>query len=77
MTGFVVVYRGPTIAQARLGAVSADPTLIAAVAARLLEKPALTAQVPPDPAAAKLDGGRRQALSLIRREVEADHAPTN
>jgi hypothetical protein len=65
-TSFVAVYRGATIATARLVAVSSEPALVAEVAARLLQELAVEE---PDPIAAKLEGGRRSALRLIAREA--------
>jgi hypothetical protein len=39
MTSFVAVYRGQTVGEAKLIAVSADPNLVAEVSSRLLETP--------------------------------------
>ena len=69
MATFVAVYRGETVAGARLIALSADPTLVAEVSARILaEHPSAD----PDPVIACVDQGRKAALRLITRE--ADHA---
>ena len=66
-TSFVAIYRGSTIAGARLVAVSADPGLVADVCARLLESPAPNE---PDTVAASIEHGRRAALRLIREEAD-------
>jgi hypothetical protein len=63
---FVAIYRGETIAGARLIALSADPALVAEVSARILhEHPAKD----PDPVVACVEHGRRAALRLIQQEV--------
>jgi hypothetical protein len=69
MTTFLALYRGRTIAEAKLVAVTADPTLVTAVATHLLD-----AHEPQDadPVLTTLERGRQGALRLIRRE--ADHA---
>jgi hypothetical protein len=65
MTTFLALYRGKTIAEAKMVAVTADPTLVSAVAAHLLD-----ASEPQDrdPVLTSLDRGRRGALRLIRQE---------
>ena len=65
MTTFVAVYRGASIAEARLVAVSADPSLVADVSDRLLHEGSHDA----DPVIQRLENGRRAALRLINREV--------
>ena len=69
MTTFLALYRGKTIADAKMVAVSADPELVAAVATRLLDTPHPQGE---DPVVATLERGRRAALRLIERE--ASHA---
>ena len=66
MTTFVALYRGETVASAKLVAVTADPSLVADVSARLLADPAGASS---DPVVARLDRGRRSALRLIRKEA--------
>ena len=69
MATFVAIYRGETIAGARLIALSADPTLVADVSTRILqEHPCQDA----DPIIACVEQGRQAALRLIKRE--AGHA---
>lgn len=70
MPSFVAVYRGPTVAEARLIAVSADPALVADVSGRLLQ---LSPDESDDRVLTTLEHGKRSALRLIRRE--ATHAP--
>ena len=70
MTTFVALYRGETVASARLVAVTADPALVADVSSRLLRIPPGETQ---DPVVGSLECGRRAALRLIHKE--ADGAP--
>ncbi len=65
-TSFVAVYRGDSIASARLIAVSADPVLVSEVTGRILQE---HPRVEADPVVATLEHGRRAALHLIQREV--------
>jgi hypothetical protein len=71
MATFVAIYRGETVAGARLIALSADPALVAEVSARILAE---HASENPDPIVACVDNGRRAALRLIAREVEDEGA---
>jgi len=66
MTTFVALYRGQTIAEAKLIAVSADLELVSDVTSRILQ-----GQMPDavDPVIKRLETGRRDALSEIRREI--------
>ncbi len=70
MATFVALYRGETVAAAKLVAVTADPALVADVSSRLLAQPADEAQ---DPVVAGMDRARRSALRLIHKE--ASHEP--
>jgi hypothetical protein len=63
MTTFVVIYRGHTIADARLIALSADPALVADVTARILQERSAEDS---DPVIGSLEKGRREALRLAR-----------
>ena len=65
-TSFVAVYRGDTIAAARLVAVSADPSLVSEVSSRILQE---QLREDPDQVIATLERGRRAALRLIKEEV--------
>lgn len=66
MPTFLAVYRGRTVAEARMVAVSADPALVAEVVDRLLDQP----QEPTDdPVVRAIDHGRAAALRLIKRET--------
>jgi hypothetical protein len=66
MTTYIAVYRGRTVSQSRLVALSADPALVADVISRILvEKQSEDT----DPIITRLDQGRREALQLIRQEV--------
>jgi hypothetical protein len=64
-TTFVAVYRGQSVGDARLVAVSADPAIVSDLAARILGQPASTG----DPVLARLDAGRRAALRVIGEEA--------
>ena len=68
-TSFVALYRGATVATARLIATSADPALVADVAARVL---AARDRVEDDPVLASLERGRRAALRVIGHEARSD-----
>jgi hypothetical protein len=71
MATFVVIYRGETIAGARLIALSADPTLVADVSARILqEHPGKDAD---DPIIACVEQGRKHALRLVTQESRNAH----
>jgi hypothetical protein len=65
MTTFVALYRGQTIAEARLIAVSADPALVSEVSAHLLDASVSTE----DPVIRRLEHGRVAALQLLKREA--------
>jgi hypothetical protein len=67
---FVALYRGPTITEARLIAVSADPAVVARVAAQLLRSIAGATDAPePDPVLGAFERGRRRALHHVVREA--------
>lgn len=66
MTTFLALYRGHTVSDAKMVAVTAEPALVATVAAQLLELPA---DEQTDPVLCHIDRGRRAALRLIHREV--------
>jgi len=65
-TTFVAVYRGATIGEAHLIAVSTDPDLVREVVTRLLEE---RHDHPADPAVRALEAGRREALEASITEV--------
>jgi hypothetical protein len=63
---FLAIYRGPTVAEAELIAVSSDPTIVAEVAMRLLR----TGDLPNiDPVLRAKRRGTRAALRFVRREA--------
>jgi hypothetical protein len=66
MTTFLALYRGQTIAEAKIIAVSADPGLVADVSSRLLERPMAGSH---DPVIAQVEQGRRAVLELIKQEA--------
>ena len=65
MTRFLALYRGKTIAEAKIVAVTADPTLVSAVATHLLDT---HEPQDADPVITTLERGRRGALRLIKQE---------
>jgi len=65
MPTFLAVYRGRTVAEARMVAVSADPSLVAEVVDRLLDHSQMDDE---DPVVRAIDHGRINALRLIKRE---------
>jgi hypothetical protein len=66
VTTFLAIYRGKTIAEAKIVAVTADPVLVATVVAQLLDT---SEPQDADPIITTLDRGRRAALHLIKREA--------
>lgn len=65
-TSFVALYRGKTVGSARLVAVSADPDLVASVAAHFEGRAGRNDE---DRVLNEMDGGRRVALRLIHEEA--------
>ncbi len=72
MSTFLALYRGDTIAQAKLIAVSADPAVVSTFAQQLLRSADDNGEG--DPVVASIARGRRQALRLISREHPASTA---
>ncbi len=69
MSTFLALYRGETMAGAKLVAVTADPTTVAEFAARLLHAPAERTRRSDDPVLLDIERGRRQALRRIAKEA--------
>ena len=67
MTSFVALYRGETIAGAKLVAVSADAGVVRDLATRILSEPT---DEEPDAVLQELERGRRRALQLVKSEAE-------
>lgn len=65
---FVALYRGASVSDARLVAVSADPDIVREFAERLLSEE-LGPGAEPDPVERALEGGRRDAIQLVRDEA--------
>ncbi len=70
MRTLLALYRGNTVASAKLVAVTAEPGLVAAFTDQLLANQTF----PPDPVLVEVERGRRRALRLIAREAGAAHA---
>ncbi len=68
MSSFLALYRGRSVAEARMVAVSADPALVADFASRLLQQPAEPAEGADDPVITSIERARRKALRLISQE---------
>lgn len=66
---FLALYRGETVGSARLVAVSADPKIVREFAERLLDEEPDPCAVEPDPVGRALEGGRRDAIRLVRDEA--------
>jgi hypothetical protein len=72
---FIALYRGDTVSEAKLVAVSADPGTVADFACRLLGEPAPPQAADNDPVLASIERGRRRALRLIAREARPEPVP--
>ncbi len=68
MTSFLALYRGESIAGAKIVAVTAEPGLVRDFAGRLLDGPAdgPADEMHPDPVLEELEQGRRRALRLVK-----------
>jgi hypothetical protein len=68
MLAFVVLYRGASVSDAEMVALSAAPDLVDLVASHLLKTPEIAA----DPVLTSLHEGRQAALRLIKTEAAHD-----
>lgn len=66
MTTFVALYRGSTVASAKLIAVSASPELVAAVVEHLLS---VQPEAEQDAVVERLEAGKRWALRTVQEEM--------
>lgn len=66
MTTFLVLYRGDSVGASKLIALTAEASLVADFAARMLQQPE---EREPDAVLQELERGRRRALQLVRSEV--------
>lgn len=73
MPNFLALYRGRTIAEAKLIAVSADPHIVKSFAAQLLKS---ETQNSDDPIQHTLDLGHERALDLIANEDDSSGCTT-
>lgn len=69
MKTFVAIYRGDTISDAKVVAVSIDPGLVGDVATRLLGNIAAL-DTSPDPVLAAVNQGRQTALKMISEAAD-------
>lgn len=74
MSTFLALYRGETIANAKLVAVSSEPHVVAAFATRLLQEPPDAQESHEDPVLGCIERGRRRALRLLARGEAPTHA---
>ncbi len=76
MTTFLVLYRGHTVGEAKMVGLTADPTLIAYVAAKMLQAGTPhdgTGADETDAVLAAVEQGRSAALTLIsNQDADAD-----
>lgn len=70
MTTFIALYRGRTIGDARMIAVSAKEDLVSYIASKILSDSDSSAQNDADPVVSALEKGRKQALELISNDYE-------
>ncbi len=66
MTSFIALYRGRTLNDACLIALSSDPTIISDFTTRLISEPLHEN----DPALRELSKGRRRALKIVQEEAQ-------
>ncbi len=69
MSTFIALYRGPSVSEARLVAVSSDAGLIRDVATRLIGPSSEDDEASTDPVIRSIDQGKRSALKRILREA--------
>jgi hypothetical protein len=67
LTTFLALYRGESVNAAKLIAVTAEPSLVSELAARILSEPG---ESQPDPVLQEIESGRRRALQLVRNEAD-------
>lgn len=72
MVNFIALYRGRTLGDAQLVAVTSDPAIISEFARRLLAQPVSDSE---DPVLREIRAGKRRALALAcKSEVADGHA---
>ncbi len=69
MSSFLVLYRGGSIATAKIVAVSANPELVRDFAGRMLSQPPEPSSEE-DPVLGSIEEGRRRALRLVESEAQ-------
>lgn len=65
MTSYIALFRGNSIEDAQIIAVSADPDVVSRFASELLEDPNYSEAKNPDPILKPILEGKRQALRMI------------
>ena len=66
MTTFLALYRGDSVGASKLVALTAEPSLVADFAARMLQQPEESKS---DAVLQELERGQRRALQLVRNEA--------
>ncbi len=66
MTTFLALYRGESVGASKLLALTAEPSLVADFATRMLQQPE---EPEPDAVLYELKHGRRRVLELVRDEA--------
>jgi hypothetical protein len=69
LSSFLVLYRGGSVATAKIVAVSANPELVGNFASRMLSELPEPA-VEEDPVLESIEGGRRRALQFVEDEAQ-------
>ena len=68
MTTFIALYRGRRLNDARLIALSSDPTIVSDFTTQLISEPLRD----DDPALRELGKGRRRALKIVQQEIHPE-----
>jgi len=66
LTTFLALYRGDSVGASKLVALTAEPSLVADFAARMLQQPEESKS---DAVLQELERGQRRALQLVRNEA--------
>ena len=70
MTSFIAVYRGNSISDAKMIAVSGSHSLVAYVASEIMSDALYLDDASDDPILSALNQGRRAALRLVKEETK-------
>ena len=70
MTSFIAIYRGNSISDAKMIAVSGSHSLVAYVASEIMSDALYLDDASDDPILSALNQGRRAALRLVKEETK-------